>query len=113
MRKGLGIDIIEIRRFVPFTKNRTHRFLRDTFTDRELTHCFAFKDPAPHLAGTFAAKEAVFKVLSRGDILLSSIEIRREKGGTPAVFIGNRRRKSILVSISHTAQDAVAAAIII
>lgn len=108
---GLGIDILEIKRFDFFNKHRSNRFLLDNYSKKELAHCFSFKNPGPHLAGIFAAKEAVFKTLRRNDILFSLIEIRREKNGRPAVWIKNRCQKSIFVSISHTAKIAVAIAI--
>lgn len=109
--RGLGIDILEIKRFNSLSKSRSNRFLLNNFSKKELDYCFSFKNPAPHLAGTFAAKEAVFKTLGRDDILLSLIEIRRDKNGKPEVWIKNRRQKSILLSISHTAQIAAAIAI--
>ena len=108
---GFGIDVVDVKRFARFRLSRDHRFLTDTFSRAEIEYCYSFTDPAPHLAGTFAAKEAVFKALERGDILLSSIEIRRSKSGAPGVFVSGRVKKAVLVSISHTATLAVAAAI--
>lgn len=109
--QGLGIDILEIKRFNSFGKSRDNRFLLNNYSKREIDYCFSFKNPAPHLAGTFAAKEAVFKTLGRNDILFSLIEIRRNKNGKPEAWIKNRRQKSILISISHTAKIAAAIAI--
>lgn len=108
---GLGIDILEIRKFDLFNKSRNSRFLLNNYSKKELTYCFSFKDPGPHLAGIFAAKEAIFKTLGRDDILFSLIEIRRGKNGRPIVWIKNRYQKSIFVSISHTAKIAIAIAI--
>jgi len=79
--QGLGIDILEIKRFGSLGKARNNRFLLNNFSKRELDYCFSFKNPAPHLAGDFAAKEAVFKTLGKNNILLSLIEIRRNKSG--------------------------------
>ena len=59
---GLGIDIVETHRFTLF-KSRDDQFLLDNYSAEELAYCFSFKDPSEHLAGTFAAKEAVFKAL--------------------------------------------------
>ena len=109
--QGLGIDILKIKRFDSFSKTRNNRFLLNNYSKRELDYCFSFKNPAPHLAGTFAAKEAVFKTLRQNNIFLSLIEIRRNKSGKPEVWIKNRRQKLILVSISHTAKIALAIAI--
>jgi phosphopantetheine--protein transferase-like protein len=109
--KGIGIDIVETERFLPFEKERENRFLIDNFSKRELDYCFAFCDSSIHLAGTFSAKEAVWKALSNKNILQSTIEIRRDTNGKPEVWIKNRRQKSILVSISHTTKIATAIAI--
>ena len=109
--RGLGIDILEIKRFDSLNKNRGSRFLLNNYSKKEIDYCFSFKNPALHLAGTFAAKEAVFKVLGQNDILLSLIEIRRNKSGKPEVWIKGHRQKSMSVSISHTAKIAAAIAI--
>ncbi|MDO8743463.1 MAG: 4'-phosphopantetheinyl transferase superfamily protein [Candidatus Azambacteria bacterium] len=109
--RGLGIDILEIKRFNSFGKSRNSRFLLNNYSKKEIDYCFSFKKPVPHLAGTFAAKEAVFKALGQSNILLSLVEIRRNKSGQPEVWIKNRRQKSILISISHAAKIAAAIAI--
>ena len=109
--KGIGIDIVSIKRFTRFVTKPTDRFLVRTFSPRELSYCFAFRDPAVHLAGTFAGKEAVWKSLARDDIIFSSIEIRRGRTGMPAVWIKNRQQTSVQVSITHTNTIAIAIAI--
>lgn len=101
---------MEINRFTPFKKERGDRFLLNNYTSAELDYCFSFKDPVPHLAGTFAAKEAVFKAIGQDHLLFSSIEIRREPNGRPSVWIKNRRQKKVLVSISHTNKNCMAVA---
>lgn len=111
MPRELGIDILEIKRFDSFKKSQNSRFLLNNYSKKEIDYCFSFKNPAPHLAGIFAAKEAVFKTLGQNDIFLSLIEIRRNKDGKPEVWLKNRRQKSILISISHTAKIAAAIAI--
>ena len=63
---GIGIDIIEISRFRLVVRKGKNRFLENTFSEAERTYCFSYRDPAPHFAGTFAAKEAVEKALSDG-----------------------------------------------
>jgi phosphopantetheine--protein transferase-like protein len=110
-RKGLGIDIVEVKRFASLEKAENNRFLANNFNQKELNYCLAFKDAATHLAGTFAAKEAVFKALGQKDLAMSLIEIRRGKTGQPTVWIKNKKQASILVSISHTTKVAMAVAI--
>ncbi|MDO8492541.1 MAG: 4'-phosphopantetheinyl transferase superfamily protein [bacterium] len=108
---GVGIDIVETSRFLSFKKNRDSHFLLNNYGKEELDYCFSFKNPVPHLAGTFAAKEAVFKALARDDILLSLIRIKRGKNRQPVVWIKNTLQKSIMVSISHIEKIAVAVAV--
>ncbi len=105
---GLGIDMLEIRRFKTLGKN--NRFLKNNFSKQELDYCFSFTDYATRLAGTFCAKEAVFKSLDK-NMLFSQIEVRRESNGKPTIWIGGRKEKSINVSISHTKTLAFAIAI--
>ena len=106
---GLGIDISEVSRFKTFKKNS--RFVLNNYNRREIDYCFNFKDPGPHLAGIFSAKEAVFKAMKNPSLVLLSIEIRPAQNGRPEVWIKDRRKTAILVSISHVAMAAVAVAI--
>ncbi|HOF18993.1 MAG TPA: holo-ACP synthase, partial [Phycisphaerae bacterium] len=75
-----------------------------------------------HLAGRFAAKEAVLKVLGTGwrnGINWTDIEIRNEPSGQPRVRLSGRCLEiademaltKVLVSISHISTHAVATAI--
>lgn len=107
---GLGLDIIEVKRFKKF-KNKNNHFLSNNFSPTELDYCFSFKDFVVHLASTFAAKEAVFKALGKTDFLFSAIEIRHDKNGRPTAWLKNRQHKNILLSISHTSNTAMAVAI--
>lgn len=111
MSKGVGLDMVEIKRFTPFKNRHQNRFLLNNYSSKELDYCFSFKGPAPHLAGTFAAKEAVFKALDKKKILFSKIEIIRNKNGKPSAKIENRLQKNLQLSISHTSKFAIAIAI--
>ena len=108
--KGLGIDIVETRRFALSEKGSKDHFLRKNYSEKELDYCFSFKASEQHLAGMFAAKEAVFKALGR-KISLKSIEIERKDSGQPIVFVNGKRVKSIHVSLSHTSETAIAIAV--
>lgn len=106
--KGIGIDITDIRRFKKL--QRGERFIRTTFSAGECDYCFAYREPAPHLAGIFSAKEAVRKVYGDTPIALSAIEVRHRTSGKPEIWMKDKRVKTILVSISHTATLAIAVA---
>lgn len=108
---NIGVDIVSVSRFDKYAKNRDSKFLLNNFTKRELDYCFAYKNASIHLAGTFAAKEAVWKSLGQTKLLMSLIEIRRNKVGQPTVWLDNRQQKSVLISISHESKIAVAFAI--
>ncbi len=107
---GLGIDIIETKKFSTLGQRRNNHFLERNFSKEELSYCFSFRDTATHLAGTFAAKEAVVKTLKKS-VLLSLVEIKRNKNNQPSVWIRDHHQKSILISISHTKKIAMAIAI--
>lgn len=104
----IGVDLVEVSRFKSL--KRSAAFLQKVFTKRELDYCFSFKDPAPHLAGNFAAKEAVAKALN-GKTIVYEIEIRHMVQGRPLVWQKNKQNKKIAISISHTDTLAVSIAL--
>jgi holo-[acyl-carrier protein] synthase len=63
MVKGIGIDIVEIRRIEECIEKYGEHFLRKVFTEQEIAYCRKRKSPAVHFAGRWAAKEAFFKAL--------------------------------------------------
>ena len=63
-------------------------------------------DAAIHLAGTYAAKEAVGKAFE-GKYHLSEIEIVRKNNGAPEAY---RKKKRLYVSISITHEKGLAMA---
>jgi holo-[acyl-carrier protein] synthase len=109
---GIGIDAVEIRRFRAILRKKKDRFMQNTFTEIERAYCRSFQDPAPHFAGTFAAKEAVQKVFG-GTLFLQKIEVRHKKSGKPEVWLEGKLQKSLLVSITHSESIACAVALFI
>ena len=99
------------------------RFLRRCFTEAE--RAYAEDNPRrrlEHLAGRFAAKEAVLKVLGTGwsgGIAWTDAEVVREASGRPTVRLHGRcaevaAERGIVewwLSISHIETHAVASAI--
>jgi holo-[acyl-carrier protein] synthase len=126
MRIYQGVDIISISRFRDVV-TRHGRFIEDVFTPRERDQCLSRRDPYPHLAGRFAAKEACLKALGRGltaagvDHVLQEIEIERRASGQPRLTLGgwaqrlgrNKLIQQCTVSISHSADYAVATVILL
>ncbi len=101
----IGIDIVEVDRLRMKLENNP-RLKNRFFTREEIEYCQRFSDPWPHLAGTFAAKEAVIKALGRNPGW-KKIEIIRKEDGSPVVHLHGNPLPSTL-SISHTSRTAVA-----
>ena len=117
-----GIDMVECRRLQQSIDEHGERFLTRVFTPAELEYCQGRKRQIEHLAGRFAAKEAVLKVLGTGwrsGIAWTDIEVVNELSGQPKVRLQGRCRQivddlgltHILVSISHIETHAIASAI--
>jgi holo-[acyl-carrier protein] synthase len=110
-----GIDLVEIDRIQSGLERYKERFLKRIFTPDEL---LAVGDRIESLAGRFAAKEAVAKVLGTGIGMISwqDIEIKRGQAGEPILNLRGNARKVAdqyklvkwSISISHTSHYAVA-----
>jgi holo-[acyl-carrier protein] synthase len=111
---GTGVDITEVRRLRQAVERWGKGFLERVFTGEELESAKNRASLYQHLAGRFAAKEAVFKAL--GDIRLTwkDVQILNDKEGRPrCVLLRDKdRKKEVHVSISHVKNYAVANAII-
>ncbi len=64
--KGIGVDVVKVERLMQALERFGERMERRLFTDGELEYCRRHKDPLPHLAARFAAKEAAFKAIGTG-----------------------------------------------
>jgi len=115
---GIGLDATDIPRIAETLKRYGDRFLHRIFTEREITYCTRRRDPVPHLAGRFAAKEAAMKALGTGHsrgVLWRDIEVVRV-GGPPQLQLhgGAARRaermqvRRSLVTITHSQALALA-----
>ena len=119
---GHGIDLVEIARIGRMVEEHGKHFLDRCFTEKEQAYCLPPKRATEHLAGRFAVKEAILKVLGtgwRGQIAWTDMEILNDAAGKPHVTLsGECGRiaeelgiKAWHVSISHTAVHAMASAI--
>ena len=117
-----GTDIIETDRIKDAIKSDT--FIKKIFTEKEIDYCESKKDPAriQSYAARFAAKEAIFKAISKVlhldyGIEWTSIEILKEETGRPYVNlkIDNPKKQNLKidVSLSHIKDYAVATAVAI
>lgn len=116
---GIGNDIVEVARIKAVFSRYPRRFLDRIFTSYEQDYCLKRKEPALHLAGRFAAKEAIVKALGTGfsqGLSWLDIEIRNDLQGKPAVFFSLFAKElfgdlKLHISISHCHQYATAFAI--
>ncbi len=117
-----GIDMVECARLAEMIKKHGRKFLDRVFTPAELDYCLDKKRCIEHLAGRFAAKEAVLKVLGTGwrdGITWTDVEISNSPSGQPRVRLAGRCRQiadelglaGIFISISHIGTHAIASAI--
>jgi len=117
MNRGIGVDLISISRFIKF-KNPDDSSLRRIFADIELEYCFSKANPARHLAGRFAGKEAMIKAFANVGVSgfdYKEIEIINNKNGVPeAVIRGNLKLNGayLNLSLSHTDELAIAFAVV-
>ena len=111
---GTGVDITEVNRLKKAVEKWGEAFLNKVFTDEELVNAKTLGSLYQHLAGRFAAKEAVFKALGDANLSWKDVQILNDKEGKPYCKILNSRGKgaSIIVSISHVKNYAVANAIV-
>jgi len=117
-----GVDLIECRRIAEILERHGERFVERILTSRERVYVCSRRLPIPHLAGRFAAKEAILKALGtgwRGRVSWHDMEIINDSAGRPSVALtGESSRiaerlgiRRVLISITHTKDHAVASAI--
>lgn len=112
---GTGVDITEVSRLRKAAEKWGEIFLTRVFTDKELSNAKTKESSLyQHLAGRFAAKEAVFKAMGNPRLNLKDIEILNDPEGKPFCNILDESIKNtaIYISISHVKSYAVANAII-
>jgi holo-[acyl-carrier protein] synthase len=113
-----GIDLVEVKRMGLLQESIRNRFLERVFTAAELEYA---RGSDMHLAGRFAAKEAVAKALGSGigPVSWQEIEILNNPVGEPVLYLHGNAKKMAedlgleqwSVSISHTNEYAVAVAV--
>jgi holo-[acyl-carrier protein] synthase len=122
--RGIGIDLVPIPRMRQILERWHDRFLTRVFTADEIAYCRARKDPAPHFAARFAAKEAGLKALGTGlrlGVNWRELEVKRERGGPPTMVLRGRSREiarargadRMLLALSHDGDYAIAQAMLV
>ena len=114
MQITCGTDIIEIERIKESIKDLGEKFLNRIYTQKEIEYCENKKGQKyQHYAARFAAKEAIFKAISKKlkdkyEIGWKDMEILNDEQGRPQVKIKGVQRENIDISISHCKDYAVA-----
>jgi holo-[acyl-carrier protein] synthase len=120
---GIGIDLADQTRIRDGLTKHGERFLKHLFTEQEIISCQRYRYSEEHFAGKFAAKEAFMKAIATGlsqQVTFKDIEVLNYPHGAPYIVphgmaqeIANQLGTTrIHVSISHTAQLAVAVVIL-
>jgi holo-[acyl-carrier protein] synthase len=115
---GLGFDATDIPRVAEVWQRYGDRFLQRVFTAGEIAYCTRRKNPVPHFAGRFAAKEAAMKALGTGHsrgVLWRDLEVVRVSGppqlrlhGGAATRASQMGVHSSLLTITHSESLAMA-----
>ena len=120
---GTGIDIAEVPRIAEAIERFGERFLRRIYTEGEIRYCQSKANRVERFAARFAAKEAAMKALGTGwnhGVRWRDCEVVRKPGGRPTMqfhgkageFAARMGVKNIALSISHTAEQAIAQVIL-
>jgi len=120
---GLGTDLARVDRFRTFVRDNKAALLGRLFTPGEREYAFSKKDPAPHLAARFAAKESCLKAFGLGwreGISWHDMEVVPDELGRPDLLLSGRaaeiaaakRVKVVHLSYSHDGDYATATVIL-
>jgi holo-[acyl-carrier protein] synthase len=120
---GTGVDIAEVPRVAAAIERFGERFLKRIFTENEIRYCESKANKVERYAARFAAKEAALKAIGTGwkrGVAWKEVEVTREPGGRPtmtfhgkaAEFAAKLGMKRAHVSLSHTAEHAIAQVIL-
>ncbi|MGJ3244370.1 MAG: holo-ACP synthase [Opitutales bacterium] len=119
-----GADLVDVERIRQAHERQQERFLNRIFTEAEQEYCFRMKNPYPHLAARFAAKEAISKAFTTGIgrwLGWKSMGIVHGERMEPLVELDDQARallqrlggSSVRISLSHTASQAFAVALLL
>ncbi len=120
---GLGTDLARIDRFRKFIEEEKSALLGRLFTLGEREYAFGKKDPAPHLAARFAAKESCLKAFGTGwrdGISWHDMEVVPDELGRPDLRLTGRAAEiadeksveMVHLSYSHDGDYAIATVVL-
>ena len=117
-----GIDLVDFGRIEKMLEKHPRRFLDRVFTPTEQSDADNTKNRIEKLAGRFAAKEAVMKLIGTGwrdGIAWTDIEVVNNPLRQPIVTVTGKVKEladqkgveQITLSITHTSNFAIASAV--
>lgn len=117
-----GIDLVECGRIAGVLDRHGQRFLDRVLTRGEQDRAKRYRNPTLFIAGRWAGKEAILKMLGtgwRGRIAWTDMEILPDTLGQPHVMLSGETARiandlgigRILLSITHTEHYAAASVI--
>jgi holo-[acyl-carrier protein] synthase len=120
---GIGTDLSRSSRFTRFLEEGKDALIERIFTEAERGYALDKKNPAPHLAARFAAKEAFLKALGLGlreGISWHDMEVVRNELGAPSLILrgraseiaGERGISKVHLSYSHDGDYASATVVL-
>jgi holo-[acyl-carrier protein] synthase len=120
---GTGIDITEVPRIREVIERHGERFLKRIFTEGEIQYCESKANRMERYAARFAAKEAGMKAIGTGwnhGVRWRDIEVARKPGGRPTLLLHGKAAEfaaklgatNIALSLTHTAEEAMAQVIL-
>ena len=120
---GTGIDIAEVPRIREAIERHGQRFLKRIFTEGEIQYCESKANRIERYAARFAAKEAGMKAIGTGwnhGVRWRDIEVARKPGGRPTLLLHGKAAEfanklgatNIALSLTHTAEQAMAQVIL-
>src|SRR5919204_3560399 len=114
---GVGIDLLDIRRFERALERRP-RLAERVFTDAEREYAAGRARPAMHLAARFCAKEAVAKALGLTGWSFRDVEVVTTSAAPEVRLSGTAAERARelgvtpMVSLTHTETTAGAVAVL-
>lgn len=106
--QSIGVDIEDISRFSQKPYQDNIGFYQKIFSKQEIEYCLSKKNPYPHFAARFCAKEAFMKATGFIDVEYPTIEVVKLEERPYISY--NEHLYS--VSLSHEQEKAIAVVIV-
>src|SRR5690242_16214770 len=116
---GTGVDLAEVPRIRSAIERFGERFVRRIYTPLEIAYVDRKANRVERYAARFAAKEAGMKAIGTGwnhGVRWRDLEVSRKPGGRPTLLLHGKAAEfasklgatNIALSLTHTAEQAMA-----